>query len=467
MLRGSILKNLVSDHTVVGRTPLNFGVYYKNTLVALCHALEDSILASDCSPMVITAFQRGQWYLQEAERYGAIAHRARQIAIMATSEAGFQHHATSQLENVALVDLTPDDPVSQEWHLIILSPSYSAMVLCQELMPEEYGPSGPPEHDLERKFYGFWTFEPTLVEAAAELAIAHIGRYDPSLQSCLAQHLAEIRATSRQFQAEDAVDGMGEAMTRVVNYLQSTQQTLLAQQALNRVEDLDQNLLSNELQAFLRMAQLVDLHDPINPMATGEVASLLEMMGQLLDLPAWRLKRLRLAGLLYRIAPASSPDLSPSPEAPCCPLVSGAQVLRMMPRLRAIATIINHQTEAWDGSGQPAGLMGDQIPLESRMLGLVTTFQQRLAELRSAAPSPGGINTQLGEALALCEREQGQQWDPKLVEILGLMVKGLQQGLSLPSIPTKMSLGAGLLNPDLEEPSEGMNRLAETVSPGL
>ena len=48
MLPGSILQRLVQsrDKEESGRTPLNFGVYYKNTLVALCHALEDAVLAT-------------------------------------------------------------------------------------------------------------------------------------------------------------------------------------------------------------------------------------------------------------------------------------------------------------------------------------------------------------------------------------------------------------------------------------
>ncbi len=44
MLEGSILKQLVDGRTEPDTTPLNYGVYYKNTLVALCHALEDYIL---------------------------------------------------------------------------------------------------------------------------------------------------------------------------------------------------------------------------------------------------------------------------------------------------------------------------------------------------------------------------------------------------------------------------------------
>ena len=49
MLEGSILQKLDAAHSQNGR-PLNLGVYYKNTLVALCHALEDFILESDTTP---------------------------------------------------------------------------------------------------------------------------------------------------------------------------------------------------------------------------------------------------------------------------------------------------------------------------------------------------------------------------------------------------------------------------------
>ncbi|HEY9877302.1 MAG TPA: DICT sensory domain-containing protein [Leptolyngbyaceae cyanobacterium] len=458
MLEGSILKRLMLDHSTGGQTPLNFGVYYKNTLVALCHALEDCILASECAPLVITAFQRGKWYLQEAERYSAIADRARQIVIMAAADAGFHEHPTSQRENVALVDLAADDPVAEEWHLMILSPNYTAMVLCQELRPEEYGPSGPPQNDLERKFYGLWTFEPALVQEAMTLAISHIDHYNPALQQQLTQHLNQIHQDNPELENSD---GFGQAVTQVVSYLQSCRHDLMASDAFNLVEDLNQNLTSNELQAFLRMAQLVDLSDPVNPLGADEVSSLLEMMGQLLDLPAWQLRRLRLAGLLYRIAPTTAETPATAEEAPSCPLVPGAQALRTMPRLRAVAAIITHQSEAWDGSGQPAGLKGDQIPLESRMLGLVIAFQSRLAELRFAASQSAPSHTPaetvssefMGKALEACQSEQGQKWDPKLVELLSLMVKGLQQGFSLPTLPTKFRLGTGLLNVDDEEPA--------------
>jgi len=52
---------------------------------------------------------------------------------------------------------------------------------------------------------------------------------------------------------------------------------------------LEHNLMNYKLSA----AQLIDLADTNNPRAAAEVAALAETMGQLLEIPAWQLKRLR------------------------------------------------------------------------------------------------------------------------------------------------------------------------------
>ena len=80
----------------------------------------------------------------------------------------------------------------------------------------------------------------------------------------------------------------------------------------------------------------------------------------------------------------------PTEDLSCDPQIRGSallstclpevQALRRMPRLKAIARIINHQTEWWDGTGQPAGLAGEEIPLESRILRLVAHFEHRLTQ---------------------------------------------------------------------------------------
>ncbi len=453
MLKGSILQQLV-DRCQQGAstTPFNYGVYYKNTLVSLCHALEDSILAQDCQPLVMTAFQRGKWYLQEADRYAAIAEKARHIMILAAPDAGFAEHPTGQKPNVSLVSLTPEDPVAQEWHLVILSPTYTAMVMCQELSPEDYGPAGVPEVDIERKFYGFWTFEADLVLQTAELMLEACDRYTPELRKILRSQMDEI---SEQLAARDTTEQLGGTVDRVVTYLKQSRAILPGTELKFAAEAaLDRNLASNEFQAFLRMAQAIDLSDAANPMAGSDVAALCEALAHLLDLPVWQVKRLRLAALLHRIdyLPGTGQTLAEIKDemtaGPSCPLNSGAQALRTMPRLRAIAQIVNHRTERWDGQGQPGQLAADSIPLESRIIGLLAEFQQH------AANSGLAHNEAIASAIAHCQEGSGTLWDPKLVETLTLLAMGLQQGLDLPAAPIKVSAGLWTLDGESSEPAE-------------
>ena len=263
MLKGSILQKLDAAHRQKNR-PLNLGVYYKNTLVALCHGLEDFILESDSSPLMVTAFQRGKWYLQEAERYGELASKSGQIVILAAPDTGFETHPTSQRDNVALVNLPTDDPVAQEWHLIIFSSTYTAMVLCQELSAEDYGVGGQPTEDLERKFYGFWTFEPELVRETVELAIEHINQYDRSLAKKLS---AQIEQLSTKFDSQQK-DELTAVVSKVVNYLQAEEQHLHQpdrEANFPWLQALEDNLASNKIQAFLRVAQLLDSKNLDNP----------------------------------------------------------------------------------------------------------------------------------------------------------------------------------------------------------
>jgi HD-GYP domain-containing protein (c-di-GMP phosphodiesterase class II) len=120
-----------------------------------------------------------------------------------------------------------------------------------------------------------------------------------------------------------------------------------------------------------------------------------------------------------------------------------------MQRLRAIATIITHQTEWWNGSGQPARLVGDEIPIESRILGLAASFQQELANRRTEATE--NSPEILAQALAVCQAQQGDRFDPKLVDALALLVSGLQQGLSLAIVRPKIAAGMWLLDSRSDE----------------
>ncbi|MBG0743612.1 MAG: metal-dependent phosphohydrolase [Cylindrospermopsis raciborskii KL1] len=416
MLKGSILQQLetVCRHS---NRPIRYGVYYKNTLVSLCHALEDHILDKREQPIVVTCFQRGKWYLQEADRYREIAACSQDVVIMATDDAGFAAHSTSQLPNVNLVELNTTDPLSQEWHLIILAPSYASMVICQELSDGDYGMQGLPTSDLERKFYGMWTFEPDLVLKTTELAIAHIENYNQELARKLNSHKQIIET---QMASSEEVEVI---VSRVIEYLQSSENTVTSATGKN---SLSRNLVSNELQALLRMAELIEMRDIENPMAGVQVAGMAEVMAQLLDLPPWQIKRLRLAALLHRIYNLKQNKTN-----------GEVQVLDIMPELQDIAQIIIHQNEWWNGSGVPEGLSGEEIPLESRIIALLMEFQREINQQHKNSQSMEDI---FALAFSKCKQQEQTRFDPELINTLNLLVLGLQQGLDLPKFSNTMWL---------------------------
>ncbi len=445
MLEGSILRRLDEAHRD-GKQPLNLGVYYKNTLVALCHALEDFILDTHSEPITIAVFQRGKWYLEEADRYSDLADKSQHITIITTPDGGFQSHPTSNKANVELVEIEPQDPVAQEWHLMIISPTYTAMVLCQELSDADYGANKPKE-DLERKFYGFWTFEPALVRETIELTIDHIKGYKPELAELLTQKVAQMSHIYGLKQRDD----LDAVVSQVVKYLQNSQKDLHHPENVDTFsgfKDLDENIISNEMQAFLRMAQLLDATDVSNPMAASEVAAMAEAMSQLLDLPAWQAKRLYLSGLLHRVGlPDVMKDRNKQSkvrknDAGDVNFASKASILREMPQLQAVSEILTHQREAWDGSGIPTGLAYDAIPLESRIICLLADFQQKMKAYKQYSSD----KNPLAKALADCQSLAGKRYDPKLLDALSLLVMGMQQGMTLQAYRPKIATGMWLVN---------------------
>jgi DICT domain-containing protein len=434
-----------------GQLPSSYGVYFKNTLVALCHALEDHILQS-CStveterPLVLVTFQRGKWYLQEADRYFDLAKSSGQVVIAAMEDSGFATHPTSELSNVTLVELQETDSLIHEWNLVIFAPGYAAMLLSHELSPEEYHKEGKPERDTERKFYGLWTFDRKLVEQSAEILTEQMRPYD----NALADRLTELRQSIAPASSTAYID-LTSVVARIVNYLQTSQEHLVTvnRQARGLWElegqalRLNRNLTANKLQAFLRMAQRVDERDTANPLASLQVAALSETIGQLLDLPTLQLRRLRLAGILFRIGLAEAPlDVFRRPasqldaSSQTCwndRAAMGAQLLSAMPELKPITQIVGHQLEHWDGSGKPEGLKGEQNAIEARILGLVAYFQE-LTQARGDRPA---LN--LGDALEQCQKYSGSRFDPNLVDSLSTVVRLTEMGMmQLPDRPSQL-----------------------------
>ncbi len=266
----------------------------------------------------------------------------------------------------------------------------------------------------------------------------------------LASQLDAQRQSLKAAPSTATIDLSG-VVSRIVNYLQDSQEHLITANRQTRelwelegqAHRVNRNMTANKLQAFLLMAQRVDERDRDNPLASLQVAALAETLGQFLDLPTLQLRRLRLAGLLFRIGLAEAPIeifRQPASQLRESDLVTwnnraylGEQLLSAMGELAPIRTIIKHQLENWEGSGRPDGLRGEEIPLESRILRLSAYFQ----ELTQSRGDRAALS--LSDAFAACEHRGGTQFDPTLVTHLGTIVRLVEIGMmQLPDRPSQL-----------------------------
>ena len=95
----------------------------------------------------------------------------------------------------------------------------------------------------------------------------------------------------------------------------------------------------------------------------------------------------------------------------------GAEILATLPRSDAMQKAVEHHHEAFDGSGYPHGLRGEQIPLWARILAVADAYVNMTTE-RSFAPAK---NTE--QALAELEKLSGVHYDGMLVRILARELK--------------------------------------------
>lgn len=90
--------------------------------------------------------------------------------------------------------------------------------------------------------------------------------------------------------------------------------------------------------------------------------------------------------------------------------VLGARILAPLKKFEYVAKIILHHQEKFDGTGYPAGLKGNQIPLESRIIAVVDAYHAMISDrpYRKALPKE--------TAVAELKKFSGTQFDPAVVQ---------------------------------------------------
>jgi DICT domain-containing protein len=125
-------------------------LYFKSSLTALSHAMEDRVLAGTDRPLLIASFQQEKFYRQEAHRYRRLGEISDQVYVIAAPDTKF----SDLIEEYELVPFMSTDALASEWHLIAIGAQSAACLICREKIGTPSEVSVLPEIDPSRRFEG-------------------------------------------------------------------------------------------------------------------------------------------------------------------------------------------------------------------------------------------------------------------------------------------------------------------------
>jgi HD-GYP domain-containing protein (c-di-GMP phosphodiesterase class II) len=153
-----------------------------------------------------------------------------------------------------------------------------------------------------------------------------------------------------------------------------------------------------------------------------------------LEVPSASLPRLRLAAYIHDIGMVSLPDsLLRKPgqlSAEERSLLRGVPVaahglLSQLDMHESILLAVLHQRENYDGTGYPAGLRGESIPLGSRIIAVADALDAMTSARAHREPMS------LEQALEQVSQQSGRQFDPQVVEAAYCLTEVISESVTL------------------------------------
>ena len=166
------------------------------------------------------------------------------------------------------------------------------------------------------------------------------------------------------------------------------------------------------------LSQAIDAKDGYTRGHADRVSRIAGAIARELGLGETEIERIELAALLHDIGKIGVEDsilMKPArldedeAEAMRRHPIYGASILEPSRQLRPLVPIVLHHHEHYDGSGYPEGLVGEEIPVGSRIL-LVADAYEAMTSDRIYRKAPGHER-----ALQQLNKYKGIQFDPKVV----------------------------------------------------
>jgi len=186
-----------------------------------------------------------------------------------------------------------------------------------------------------------------------------------------------------------------------------------------RLQEMEERIRSTREATICALNQMLDLKDLNTGVHSTRLAEWAVRVGQELGIEENALADIEVAALLHDAGKVGVPDSilkKPGPLDPdewrvmrMHPEFSWA-VLRLVPGLERASLYALHHHEKWNGSGYPSGLAAEDIPIGSRIVSVIDSFDAMVA----SRPYKHGLP--LDEALYRLRKDSGTHFDRAVVE---------------------------------------------------
>jgi HD-GYP domain-containing protein (c-di-GMP phosphodiesterase class II) len=186
-----------------------------------------------------------------------------------------------------------------------------------------------------------------------------------------------------------------------------------------RIKELEEQHLAFRNSLVCAFNQMLDLKDINTGVHSTRLAEWALRVARKMDMPEERLYQVEVAALLHDIGKIGVPDAILKKPGPLTPeeraLINrhpeySWSILRLFPGLEEASLYALHHHENVDGTGYPAGLKGNDIPMVSRIISVIDAFDAMVSNrcYRQGLPH--------SEAIARLRRSSGTQFDPDILQ---------------------------------------------------
>ena len=186
-----------------------------------------------------------------------------------------------------------------------------------------------------------------------------------------------------------------------------------------RVKELEEQHLAFRNSVICAFSQMLDLKDINTGVHSTRLAEWALRVARKMGIPEERLFQVEVAALLHDVGKIGVPDAILRKAGPLTPeeraLINrhpeySWSILRQFLGLEEASLYALHHHESMDGTGYPAGLKGNDIPLVSRIISVIDAFDAMVSNrcYRKGLPHT--------EAIARLLRGSGTQFNPEVLQ---------------------------------------------------